>query len=100
MIKLAKVYQLEEYIIFENSFPSVLSWARGKSDKVKVYINSYGDFEKAMLESLKYKFDGISFKSNFADSLDRDKINLLHRKGLRLMAWNIPDSAYRQSLFQ
>jgi glycerophosphoryl diester phosphodiesterase len=98
VIKLARFYGLEEYIFFESEIPTVLTHAKEKSDKVKTYINSYGDFEKGMLEALKYELHGISFKSHFADELDSEKIELLHRKGIRLMAWNVPDTTYRQFL--
>ena len=51
-----------------------------------------------MLQALKNNLDGISYKANFGDELNADMMNLLHKKGLRLMAWNIPDSLYAQQL--
>ena len=98
IIKLAEKYKLVEYLIFETQAPSVLKWAKEKSSSVNVYVTSFGDYEKGMLLALKHNFDGISYKSNFRDMLDVEKINLLHKKGLRIMAWNIPDSSHMQYL--
>ena len=98
IIKLGEKYNLTKYLLFENDFPSVLGWIKKKNSLVKTFITSYGDYEKGMLEALKNNLDGISYKTNFKDELDNDKINLLHKKGIRLMAWNIPDSTYMQFL--
>lgn len=98
IIKLGEKYNLAQYLLFENDLPSVLRFAKEKNSSVKTFITSYGDYEKGMLEALKNNLDGISYKTNFKDELDLEKINLLHKKGIRLMAWNIPDSTYIQFL--
>lgn len=98
VIKLGEKYNLLPYLIFETQFPSVLKWAKKKNSLVSAYITSFGDYEKGMLLALKHELDGISYKSNFADKLDADKISLLHKKGLRVMAWNIPDSLHADQL--
>lgn len=76
----------------------MLTWAKEKNPKVQTYILSFGDYEKGMLTALKYDFDGISFKSYFRDTLDVDKMSLLHKKGLKLMAWTLPDSSFAAAL--
>ena len=98
IIEMGNKYGLANYLFFENSFPSVLKWAKKKNGAVGVYINSYGDLEQGMLQALKYELDGITFKSNFKDTPTLEDMNLLHRKGLRLMAWNIPDSSAAETL--
>lgn len=98
VIKLGEKYNLAPCLLFENDLPSVLNWAKQKNNSVKTFITSYGDYEKGMLQALKNNLDGISYKSHFKDVLDPAKINLLHKKGIRLMAWNIPDSTYIQFL--
>lgn len=50
-------------------------------------------FERSMLLALKNELEGISYKANFKDEINAEKMDLLHKKGLKLMAWNIPDSA-------
>ena len=94
IIKLGEQYHLAEYLLFENELTSVLQWAKKKNNSVKTFITSYGDYEKGMLNALNGKLDGITFKSDFKDELDIDKINLLHKKGLLFMVWNIADSSH------
>lgn len=98
VIKLGERYHLASYLLIETSMISVLDWAKAKNASVKTYYTSFGDYEKGMLIALKHHFDGISYKSHFKDEIDLDKMHLLHKKGLRLMAWNIPDNAYANYL--
>ncbi len=98
IITLGERYNLTEYLIIETNVVSVLTWAKKKNNKINVYLTSYGDYEKAMLQSLKNNLDGISYKAYYGDELTADMMNLLHKKGLRLMAWNIPDSISAQQL--
>jgi glycerophosphoryl diester phosphodiesterase len=94
IIKLGEKYNLADHLLFENEYPSVLHFAKQKNSSVKTFITSYGDYEKGMLVALKENLNGITYKSHFKDELDIEKMNFLHKKGLMLMAWNIPDSAY------
>lgn len=98
VISLGDKYQLTPYLLFECNLGSVLNYAKKINSSVGTYIYSYGDFEKGMLVALDNGFSGISYKANFGDSLDIDKTNLLHKKGLRLLTWNIPDSTYAKYL--
>jgi hypothetical protein len=94
VISLSDKYHLTPYMLFECQLASVLNCAKRINSGVGTYIYSYGDFEKGMLIALKNGFSGISYESNIGDSLDTDKMDLLHKKGVRLLAWNIPDSIY------
>ena len=98
IIGLGKKYNLSAYLLFETERTSVLEWIKVKDKSVQTYYTTYGDYEKGLLQALKHGFTGVSFKSFFKDDLDADKINLLHKKGLRLNAWNIPDSTHAQFL--
>lgn len=98
VIKLSEKYNLSSLVLIETDVISVLDWAKAKNGSIKTYYTSFGDYEKGMLVALKHGFSGISFKSHFADEIDTDKMYLLHKKGLRLMAWNIPDKAYADYL--
>ncbi|HYV90748.1 MAG TPA: hypothetical protein VE978_03160 [Chitinophagales bacterium] len=51
-----------------------------------------------MLIALKNNLDGLSYKSDIGDTLNMDRMNLLHKKGLKVVAWGIPDSSYRSFL--
>ncbi len=98
IIRLGKKYNLSAFLLFESENISILNWIRAKDRNVQTYYTSYGDYEKGLLVALDNGFSGISYKSFFNDVLDADKIKLLHKKGLRLNAWNIPDSAHADFL--
>lgn len=98
IIRIGKKYNLSHFLLFETENISVLNWIKAKDSNVQTYYTSYGDYEKGLLVALDNKFSGISYKSFFNDELDADKIKLLHKKGLRLNAWNIPDSIHANFL--
>ncbi len=98
IIELSEKYDMASNLIIETNMPTVLKWAKNKNKSVSVYLVSYGDFEKGMLLALKHNMDGISYKANFDIELDEDKIYLLHKKGLKVMVWNIPDSSFAAHL--
>jgi len=98
IIKLGEKYNLSAYLLFETEMISVLDWVKAKNSSVQTYYTTYGDYEKAILVALKHRFNGVSYKSFFKDALDTDKINLLHKKRLRINAWNIPDASHAQFL--
>jgi glycerophosphoryl diester phosphodiesterase len=98
VLRLADKYELSTYLIFETQVMTVLTWIKEKDPRVSVYVTSFGEFERGMLLALKNNLDGISFKSNHKDTITLDKMNLLHRKGLKLAAWNIPDSTHMNEL--
>jgi glycerophosphoryl diester phosphodiesterase len=93
IIDLGERYHLAEYLLFEAEEPGVLKYAKNRNPLVSTYLTSYGDYDVGMAKALQHHCDGISFKANFKDELDADKMNMLHQKGLRLMAWNVPDSS-------
>lgn len=93
IIEMARGFGLEKNLIFEIETATVLEYIKAKSNKAGTYINSYGDFERAMLICLKQGYSGISYKTEIGEPLSKEKINLLHRKGLKLIAWNIPNPA-------
>ncbi|MCY7408793.1 MAG: glycerophosphodiester phosphodiesterase [Chitinophagales bacterium] len=98
IIELGEKYQLSPYLLFESETSSVLKHVNEKNVEASTYLISYGDYDTDMAKALEHNFDGISFKTNFKDELDADKMNLLHQKGLRLLAWNVPDSSYLEYL--
>lgn len=92
IIDLGEKYHLTEYLLFEAEEPGVLKYAKSRNPLVSTYLTSYGDYDTGIAKALQHDCDGMSFKSNFKDELDGDKMDLLHQKGLRLMAWNVGDS--------
>lgn len=89
IIELAQKYGLAKNLLFETETTSVLDYLLSKKSGAGVYLTSYGDFERAVLIALKQKYSGISFKTNIGEKLYKDKIDLLHRKGLKIIVWNL-----------
>ncbi len=98
IIRLGHKYHLNEYLLFETEIASVLKWIKEKDSSVQTYYTTFGDFERGMLQALDHGFTGISYKSFFADELNAGLISMLHKKGLRINAWNIPDNLHAQQL--
>ena len=98
VIALGDKYGLTSYLLFENELASVLNWAKGKNSSVQTFLYSYGNFEQQMLIALKNNLDGLSYKADFGDTLNAERMYLLHKKGLKVMAWNIPDTSYQAYL--
>ncbi|NVO19861.1 MAG: glycerophosphodiester phosphodiesterase [Bacteroidetes bacterium] len=92
ILNLAKQYNLEGNIKFETETASVLGYIQSKTTKAEIYLTAFGDFELAMVRCLKEKYTGISYKNNDGEMLTKEKIDLLHRKGLRIMVWNLASS--------
>lgn len=91
--KMAKKHNLSEKVLIETDIVSVLLWARRFTPEIGQYLNVYGNLEKGMLTALNQDLDGIAFKTNVKDTLTRDYVNLFHKKGLRLIAWNLSDTS-------
>lgn len=89
IVKLSEKYSLIENTFIETETSSVLLFINEINPTVKMYLTVFGDFERGMLLCLNYGFDGMSFKTNVGEAIDKEKMDLLHRKGLRLIAWNL-----------
>lgn len=93
IIQMAQKYGLASNLMFEIEATSVLDYLKSKQSGAKTYLVAYGDFERAMLISLKQNYTGISYKTNFKEELTKEKIDLIHKKGLRMLIWNLIDNA-------
>jgi len=101
IIILAQKYGLAQNLLFETETTSVLDYLHSKKSGAGIYLTSYGDFERAVLIALKQNYSGISFKTNIGEKLSKDKIDLLHRKGLKIIVWNLlnkDEIAYYESI--
>lgn len=98
IVRMAEKYKLSDNTLIETETSSVLLYVKQLKTTVKLYQNVYGDFERGMLLCLNNGFNGLSYKTNIGDVLDRDKMDLLHRKGLRLIAWNLTNQSEYEHL--
>lgn len=99
IINLARKYDLEEYLLFETQTASVLNWVQKHSDKAQTYYLAYDNLERGMLIALENNFTGISYDSESEpEKLNASFMALLHKKGLRLMAWHVTSDQRTQYL--
>lgn len=89
IINLANFYGISKNVLFEIEPTTVLDYVKSKKTEVKTYVNSYGHFEREMLIALKQGYNGISYKNNIGEALTKEKIDLIHKKGLKIIVWNL-----------
>lgn len=89
IINLANLYGITKNVFFEIEPTTVLDYIKSKKTNVKTYVISYGHFEREMLIALKQGYSGISYKNNIGEVLTKEKIDLIHRKGLKIIVWNL-----------
>lgn len=89
IIQLAQKYGLAKNLLIETETASILDYLLSKNSGAGVYLTAYGDFERAVLIALKQKYSGISFKTNIGEKLTAEKIELMHKKGLKIIVWNL-----------
>jgi glycerophosphoryl diester phosphodiesterase len=89
IIGMARSYNLTDNIRIETETTSVLNFIKSISPQTAVYLTAFGDFERALFICMKEKYSGISYKNNDGEVLTKEKIDLLHRKGLKIMVWNL-----------
>jgi hypothetical protein len=66
-----------------------LNYVKRNSSGIECYLQSWGDFERAMLLSLESGYAGISFKYKFKEDITADNIELVRRKGLKVQLWTV-----------
>ena len=89
IIDLVRLYHLENQIMVESEVGDFLYYIRTNSDFIETYLTTLGDYELGVSRALASKFSGISFKYKFTESITKDQIDLLHRKGLKIHLWPV-----------
>lgn len=98
VINLAMKYKLINNVHIETETASVLEHIKSQNKDIGTFLTSFGDLERAMLISLKQNYTGISYKNNSGEILTKEKINLMHKKGLKLIVWNLKNADEIKSL--
>lgn len=89
VINLAIKYNLTNNVHIETETASVLEHIKSKNNQIGTFLTSFGDLERAMLISLKQNYTGISYKNNSGEILTKEMLDLMHKKGLKLIVWNL-----------
>ncbi|MBI5217424.1 MAG: glycerophosphodiester phosphodiesterase [Bacteroidia bacterium] len=87
--RLVKKYNMQNHVMVESEIATFLSYVKLYCKGVETYLNSLGDFERAMQLALEAGYSGISFKYNFDEIITYDHIKMLHRHGLKIQLWTV-----------
>jgi glycerophosphoryl diester phosphodiesterase len=93
IIDLTFKYHLEGRVMVESETGDFLYYIKKHSDGIETYLTTLGDFEMGAARALEAGFSGISFQYKFKESVGKEQIDLLHRKGLKIQLWTVLDSA-------
>lgn len=91
IIRLVKLYRLENRVMVESEVGDFLYYIKEHTNDIETYLVTLGDFELGTSRALAAGFSGISFQYGTKEPLTKEKVDLLHRKGLRIIIWTIDD---------
>lgn len=89
IISLTKSYGLENKIMVESETGDFLYYIKTHTDFIETYLTSFGDFELGAARALDAGFSGISYQFKYKETIVREQVELLHRKGLKIQLWTI-----------
>lgn len=85
-------YNLVDQTLIESEITQFLDLFVETNQDYHEYLSVFDDFDKGAITALQKKYDGISYKNDFENSLTSDHIKLIHQKGLRIQVWTTSDS--------
>ncbi len=92
IIDLTQKYNLRNKVLVESETGDFLHYLKIRTSDIETYLSTNGDFELGVSRALHSGFTGISFKYKFRDSITREQVELIHRKGLKIQLWTVDDS--------
>jgi len=93
LIILANKYNVEKNLLVESQIATFLTRIKKNEPKISTYLTTFGDFERGMLVTLEGGFTGMSFKYGFDEEINVNHIDLIRKKGLKIMIWVINSEA-------
>jgi glycerophosphoryl diester phosphodiesterase len=89
IINLTAKYHLENQVMVESESGDFLYYIKKHSDHIETYLATLGDFELGISRALDAGFSGVSFKYKFDEPINKELIDLMHRKGLKIQLWTV-----------
>jgi glycerophosphoryl diester phosphodiesterase len=89
IIDLVKEYGLENRVMVESEAGDFLWYVKTNCNFIETYLTTMGDFELGASRALGAGFSGISFKYKFDENIDKETVDLLHRKGMKIQVWTV-----------
>lgn len=87
IIRLAKIYDLEDNIIIDSGVKAFLKEIN-KNSNIKIYYRSFASLDKAARNAFDVNADGVSLDQN-RFKLTKEEVQLLNQKGLEVQLWTI-----------
>lgn len=100
IIELTQAYNLENRVFVESEVGDFLYYIRTKSSGIETYLATYGDFELGVARALNGGFTGISFKYMHKETITKESIAAIRRKGLKIQLWTVNDTSYIKEALQ
>jgi glycerophosphoryl diester phosphodiesterase len=89
IISLTIQYGLQNKVMVESETGDFLYYIKTHADFIETYLTSFGDFELGAARALDAGFSGISYQFKYKETIVREQVELLHRKGLKIQLWTI-----------
>jgi len=93
ILELTTLYGLENRVKVESESVEFLQYIRKQTNVIETYLLTFGDFELAVSKALYAKLSGISFKYGYGEGVSKEKIDLIHQKGLKIQLWTVNNPA-------
>lgn len=89
IITLTGKYNRQNKVMVESETGDFLHYVKTHTDEIETYLTSFSDFELAASRALDAGFSGISYQFNYNETIVKEQVDLLHRKGLKIQLWTI-----------
>lgn len=89
IINLTKRYRLDNRVMVESETGDFLHYIKTHSENIETYLTTLGDLELGISRALDSGFSGISFDYTHKNSVSKELIELMHRKGLKIQLWTL-----------
>lgn len=93
IIDLTSKYHLENQVMVESEAGDFLYYFLKHSSGIETYLATLGDFELGISRALADGFSGISFQFKTVEPINKDLVDLMHRKGLKIQLWLVNEPA-------
>jgi glycerophosphoryl diester phosphodiesterase len=92
IINLTIKYNLQHKVMVESETGDFLYYVKTHSSFIETYLSTNGDFELGVSRALNAGFSGVSFKYKYLETITKEHIDLIHKKGLKIQLWTLNDS--------
>jgi glycerophosphoryl diester phosphodiesterase len=93
IIDLTEKYNMDNHVLVESEVGDFLYYIKTRNPRIETYLATLGDFELGASRALDAGFSGISFHYKFDEPINKEMVDLLHQKGLKIQLWTVNDPA-------